>query len=78
MLPPFVAYRVDRMDEAAFAAVAEQLRDRMRALGTTAPIPYRMQNGGDYVVPSLELRPDPGEPGATGFALHVDRARTRD
>lgn len=72
VLPPFVAYRVDRIDETAFAAVAERLRRRMRTLATTPPIPYRRQNGGDYLIPSLQLRPDLGDPGATGFALHVD------
>ena len=75
VLPSFVAYRVDRMEEAAFQKVADQLRERMRSIETTAPIPYRMQNGGAYQVPSLELRPEFGDPGASGFALHVDRMR---
>jgi NAD(P)H dehydrogenase (quinone) len=26
------------------------------ALFDTAPIPYRMQNGGDYEIPSMELK----------------------
>ncbi len=73
VLPPFVAYRVDRVDEAGFEDIAERLRERMRTLSTTPPIPYRRQNGGDYLIPSLELRPGVGEPAATGFALHVDR-----
>src|SRR5690606_25102558 len=71
VLPPFVAYKVDRMDEAAFAATAQALRERMRALATTPPIPYRKQNGGDYFIPSMELRPELGGRGAKGFALHV-------
>ena len=75
VLPSFVAYRVDRMDEVGFQLVAEQLRERMRTIETAAPVPYRMQNGGDYQVPSLELRPELGDPGASGFALHVDRGR---
>ena len=75
VLPPFVAYRVDRMEEAGFQKVADQLKERMRTIETTAPIPYRMQNGGDYQVPSLELRPELGDPGASGFDLHVDRTR---
>lgn len=74
VLPPFVAYRVDRFDEAAFEPVAESLRERMRTLATTAPIPYRMQNGGDYLIPSMQLRPGLGESEAGGFALHVSRA----
>lgn len=74
VLPPFVAYRVDRLDETRFQAVAERLRERMRTLATTPPIPYRRQNGGDYLIPSLELRPDLGDPGATGFMLHMNDA----
>jgi NAD(P)H dehydrogenase (quinone) len=65
-------YRVDRFDESGFGSVAERLRERMRTLATTAPIPYRRQNGGDYLIPSMELRPDLGEPGAQGFALHLE------
>lgn len=71
VLPPFVAYRVDRFDDAAFGPLAESLRERMRTLATTAPIPYRKQNGGDYLIPSMQLRPGIGDSGASGFALHV-------
>lgn len=71
VLPPFVVYRVDRFDEASFEPVAERLRERMRTLATTPPIPYRQQNGGDYLIPSMTLRPGLGDPGATGFSLHV-------
>lgn len=72
MLPPFVVYRVDRFDEAAFKPVAQRLRERMRTLATTAPIPYRKQNGGDYLIPSMQLRPGIEDSGASGFALHVN------
>lgn len=75
VLPPFVAYRVDRLDAPGFEQVAEALRERLRALPTAAPIPYRRQNGGDYRIPSLRLRDDLGDPGASGFALHLDRGR---
>ncbi|WP_225770783.1 NAD(P)H-dependent oxidoreductase [Inquilinus sp. Marseille-Q2685] len=72
VLPPFVAYRVDRLDQAGFEAAAERLRERMRTLATTAPIPYRQQNGGDYLIPSMQLRPGLGDPQASGFALHLN------
>jgi len=72
VLPPFVVYRVDRLDETDFEAVAERLRERMRTLATTPPIPYRRQNGGDYLIPSMQLRPGLGDPDATGFALHLN------
>ena len=72
VLPPFVAYRVDRLDDRAFATVAAALRTRMQALGTIAPIAYRRQNDGDYRIPAMELKPGLEKPGATGFALHLD------
>jgi NAD(P)H dehydrogenase (quinone) len=74
VLPPFVVYKVDRLDETGFEPVAERLRDRMRTLATTTPIPYRRQNGGDYLIPSMNLRPELGDSGATGFALHSNQA----
>jgi NAD(P)H dehydrogenase (quinone) len=70
VLPPFVTYRVDRLDGPGGERVAEQLRERMRTLATTAAIPYRRQNGGDYLIPSLRLRPDLEAAGGGGFALH--------
>lgn len=72
VLPPFVAYRVDRLGEAEFAVVADDLRGRMRTLTTASPIAYRRQNAGDYLIPSLQLRPGLGDPGESGFALHLD------
>jgi len=72
VLPPFVVYRADRTDEAGFEATADSLRARMRDLFTTLPIPFRRQNGGDYLIPSMELRPEAADPSLTGFAAHVD------
>jgi NAD(P)H dehydrogenase (quinone) len=73
VLPPFVAYRVDKLDKAGFETIASQLRERMRAFATTAPIPYRRQNGGDYLIPSCCLRPQLGDR-AAGFGLHLNDA----
>ncbi|MCK1651800.1 NAD(P)H-dependent oxidoreductase [Bradyrhizobium sp. 149] len=77
VLPPFVVYKADKLDEAGFRAIAERLRERMRTLATTAPIAYRRQNGGDYLIPSMQLRAGLESPGASGFALHVGRAEAR-
>lgn len=74
VLPPFVIYRVDRFDESGFEPVAERLRERMKTLATIAPIPYRQQNGGDYEIPSMNLHPMLGDPGASGFALHQNKS----
>lgn len=70
VLPPFVAYRVDRLDDEGFQTISKALRERMRGLWSTAPIPYRMQNGGDYQIPSLTLRDGLAPAGARGFQLH--------
>jgi NAD(P)H dehydrogenase (quinone) len=78
VLPPFVAYKTDGLDEARFEDIAEELRDRMRTIATIAPIPYRRQNFGDYLIPSGQLRPELGEPGARGFALHVQAESPQD
>ena len=79
VLPPFVVYRVDRLDEGGFEPIAESLRERMRTLFTAQPIPYRQQNGGDYLIPSMQLHPKLGNPGASGFALHLnDEDRAAD
>jgi NAD(P)H dehydrogenase (quinone) len=72
VLPPFVVYRVDRLDESGFEPIAESLRERMRTLFTAHSIPYRQQNGGDYLIPSMQLHPKLGNPGTTGFALHLN------
>ncbi|MDQ0504163.1 NAD(P)H-dependent oxidoreductase [Xanthobacter agilis] len=74
VLPPFVIYSTDRFDEARFEAAGQQLRVRMRTFETAALIPYRRQNGGDYHIPSMELRADLGATDLSGFALHLRRA----
>lgn len=75
VLPPFVAYSTDRFNEARFEVAAEELRQRMRTIETTAPIPYRRQNGGDYLIPTMKLKPGLEAPGASGFALHQREPR---
>jgi len=74
VLPPFVVYQADRIDDARFVSIAERLRERMRALASTRPLSYRRQNGGDYLIPSMQLRSELGASGATGFALHLNEA----
>lgn len=71
VLPPFVVYKADRLGEADFEPVADQLRERMQTLATTPPLPYRQQNGGDYLIPTMQLQPGLEGPGVQGFKLHV-------
>lgn len=71
VLPPYLVYRTSRVDDARFAAIREELGERLDTLGSTAPIPFRPQNAGDYHIPQLTLR-DEVAPGTLGFAAHVE------
>lgn len=71
VLPPFVVYQADRLDDDAFRRTSDALRDRMHSLFTVPCIPYRRQNGGDYAIPSMELRSEAAGPDLIGFAAHV-------
>ncbi|MDQ0570975.1 NAD(P)H dehydrogenase (quinone) [Variovorax paradoxus] len=70
VLPPFVVYRTGKVDETAYARITGDLGHRLDALWTTAPIPFRAQNAGDYEIPALTLRPEIA-PHRSGFAAHV-------
>jgi NAD(P)H dehydrogenase (quinone) len=70
VLPPFTAYRTDKMDQDKLALLKTRLGERLDNLWSIAPIPFRMQNGGDYLIPALTLREDLA-PGVTGFAAHL-------
>lgn len=70
VLPSFVIYRTGRMDEARFRQIRAELGERLNTLWTTAPIPYRMQNGGDYDIPSMQLKTGLGI-GRQGLDIHL-------
>lgn len=72
VLPPFVVHRTSRVDAARFASIQQELGQRLDALWSTEPIAYRQQNGGDYEIPALTLKPGVA-PGEVGFAAHVKR-----
>lgn len=72
VLPPHLIYRTGRIDEAAFPEVCNALGQRLDTLWTTAPIPFRKQNGGDYHIPELTLQPALA-PQQSGFGIHVER-----
>lgn len=69
VLPPLVFYRTEKTDEQRFARQCRELGQRLDTLAETPPIPFRRQNHGDYLIPSLTLRPELA-PGECGFALH--------
>lgn len=72
VLPPLVIYRTSRVDEARFATHCETLAQRLDTLWQTPPLPFRQQNGGDYTIPALTLRPDIA-PGESGLAIHQQK-----
>lgn len=72
VLPPVAVYGADRVSDEHFTEARELLRTRLGTLGTTEPIPFRIQNGGDYDN-DLVLRPDRA-PGTAGLAAHLTRA----
>ncbi|MCG8296347.1 NAD(P)H-dependent oxidoreductase [Pseudomonas entomophila] len=70
VLPPFVIHRAGRVDATAFAAACTALEQRLDGLWHDAPIPFRRQNGGDYLIPALTLREDLA-PGKQGLGIHL-------
>ena len=73
VLPPFVVYRTGKIDAQRYAEICEQLGERLDALFSTAPIPFRRQNAGDYEIPALTLRAEIA-PGRTGVGVHSETA----
>lgn len=71
VLPSFVLYQSDRADGAAFKAAADGLRQRLRELYTTEPIAFRPQNGGEYQLPTLTLKPEVEAASQSGFSVHI-------
>jgi NAD(P)H dehydrogenase (quinone) len=71
VLPPFIVHRTGRIDSLRYSQITLALDARVHGLFTDAPIPYRMQNGGDYEIPSMILKPGFGQSGQNGFRLHV-------
>jgi len=71
VLPPHVIYRSSKIGEQNVAEVLEGLGRRLDGLASDAVIPYRRQNAGDYLIPSLELRPGLAE-GSVGLGIHQE------
>jgi NAD(P)H dehydrogenase (quinone) len=70
VLPPFTVYRTSKTDQDKLAQLKTRLGERLDSLWSTEPIPFRMQNAGDYLIPALTLREDIA-PCVTGFAAHL-------
>jgi NAD(P)H dehydrogenase (quinone) len=70
VLPPYVIYQTGKMDETRYRHTVEELGARLDNISDTAPIPYRTQNGGDYMIPSCVLKEGLSE-GRTGLDIHL-------
>jgi len=70
VLPPFIVYRTSKMDAARYRQTADELSARLDRLWTTAPIAYRLQNGGDYEIPSMRLKSGLSA-GRSGLRIHT-------
>jgi NAD(P)H dehydrogenase (quinone) len=77
VLPPLVFYRTEKTDEQRFAQQCRELGQRLDTLASTAPIPFRRQNHGDYLIPSLTLRPDwrSGKAGWQSISRWIKRSK---
>lgn len=72
VLPTVVLDGANRVSAEQYARMSARLRERLRTLSTTPPIPFRYETGGDYD-DHLVLRPDRA-PDRVGPAIH--RAHT--
>ncbi|QIP57491.1 NAD(P)H-dependent oxidoreductase [Hafnia alvei] len=70
VLPPFVIYHTSKVNPDSYATICEKLGQRLDTLWSTTPIAFRQQNGGDYTIPELTLKPDIATE-LTGFAAHI-------
>ena len=73
VLPSYVIYQTGWLDESRYQQTLIELGARLDALWETDPIPYRTQNGGDYDIPSCELKPGLN-PEQCGFDIHLARS----
>ena len=71
VLPPFVTYRADRMDDAGFEDTSAALRQRMRACSPMRRSHTVSRTAAITAFPHLELRSEAVDPELVGFAAHV-------
>jgi NAD(P)H dehydrogenase (quinone) len=69
VLRPFVVYKSSAMDPKRHTETLSALGARLDNAMHAAPIAYRHQNHGDYLIPALTLKPELSSD-RIGFALH--------
>jgi NAD(P)H dehydrogenase (quinone) len=77
VLPPFVVFKSSAMDPKRHTETLSALGARLDNAMHAAPIAYRNQNDGDYLIPVLTLKPELSSD-RIGFALHRSDEKTSD
>lgn len=70
VMPPFPIYKTGKMDATRFEQVCEAYAVRLDNLFNDEPLRFRRQNGGDYEIPALTLKPHVA-PGRTDLGIHM-------
>lgn len=68
VLPPTVFYEVGKIDSETVNLLAKTYIERLLTINHTEPIPFRMQNGGDY--DDVQVLKEELSEGKLGHALH--------
>ncbi|TKI03160.1 NAD(P)H-dependent oxidoreductase [Martelella alba] len=72
VLPTFAVYGTGRIASDGIAKVEANWHNRLKGLFDDAPIPFRLQNNGDY--PDRHVLADHVAPGQTGLSAHINDA----
>jgi NAD(P)H dehydrogenase (quinone) len=72
VVPSFIGYQTVRIGEAEYAKLAAAYVERLITIASTAPIPFRTENGGDFGEDSM-LKPGVVT-GQTGFDVYRSAA----
>jgi NAD(P)H dehydrogenase (quinone) len=77
VLPPFVVFKSSAMNTTRHKETLSALGARLDNAMQAAPVAYRTQNRGDYLIPALTLKPELSAD-RIGFALHRRDERVSD
>ncbi|GME76004.1 unnamed protein product [Ambrosiozyma monospora] len=73
VLNPFLVHGTFSVSDEAYAKTVAELRERLKNLETEEPIAFRTQNGGDYDLKTLKLKPEAFDPKVRGLKIHLKK-----